>query len=138
MSKTSGKCVKSKTDLCFSLTLPKGTIIIKYLKNKIKLSTVQPMIIHYLFSFLQRIKRVVSRDESLIIDLYKGDTGLGFTIAGGTDSEHVADDDGIFVTKIIAGGAAHKDGRLQIGDKISMVRSLWYYQMCVNKHNVVI
>ena len=71
--------------------------------------------------FLQVIKRVVSRDENLIIELHKGDTGLGFTIAGGTDSEHVPDDDGIFVTMIIPGGAAHRDGQLQIGDKITQV-----------------
>lgn len=69
------------------------------------------------------IKRTISTEESLTIDLHKGDTGLGFTIAGGVDSEHVPDDDGIFVTKIIAGGAAHKDGRLQVLDKIIAVNN---------------
>lgn len=64
---------------------------------------------------------VKTNDETFIIDLYKGDTGLGFTIAGGSDNEHMANDYGIFVTKIIPGGAAHQDGRLQIGDKIIMV-----------------
>lgn len=74
------------------------------------------------------IKRIVSRQEDLIIDLFKGDTGLGFTIAGGTDT---GDDDGIVVTMIIPKGAAQKDGRLQIGDKIRQVctaiRNLDYY-----------
>lgn len=57
-------------------------------------------------------------EEIIDIILHKGDTGLGFTIAGGTDNHHVKDDDGIFVTKIIPNGAAHIDQRLQVGDKI--------------------
>lgn len=64
------------------------------------------------------IKRIVPKQEDLIIDLNKGKTGLGFTIAGGTDT---GDDDGIVVTMIIPDGAAHNDGRLQIGDKIRQV-----------------
>lgn len=67
------------------------------------------------------IERVISKEENLVIKLHKGDTGLGFTIAGGIDSEHVPNDDGIFVTMIIPGGAAHRDGQLQIGDKITQV-----------------
>ncbi|XP_030921574.1 disks large homolog 4-like, partial [Geospiza fortis] len=41
-----------------------------------------------------------------------GNSGLGFSIAGGTDNPHVGDDPGIFITKIIPGGAAAQDGRL--------------------------
>uniref|UniRef100_A0A672LW44 Discs large MAGUK scaffold protein 4 n=1 Tax=Sinocyclocheilus grahami TaxID=75366 RepID=A0A672LW44_SINGR len=44
--------------------------------------------------------------------------GLGFSIAGGVGNQHIPGDNSIYVTKIIEGGAAHKDGRLQIGDKI--------------------
>uniref|UniRef100_A0A3Q1G4U3 PDZ domain-containing protein n=1 Tax=Acanthochromis polyacanthus TaxID=80966 RepID=A0A3Q1G4U3_9TELE len=44
--------------------------------------------------------------------------GLGFSIAGGVGNQHVPGDNSIYVTKIIEGGAAHRDGRLQIGDKI--------------------
>lgn len=61
----------------------------------------------------------------LTIELHKGNTGLGFTIAGGTDNEHIDNDHGIFVTKIIPGGAAHQDGRLQVGDKIIMVNDIY-------------
>lgn len=50
-------------------------------------------------------------------------TGLGFSIAGGVGNQHVPGDNSIYVTKIIEGGAAHKDGRLQIGDKILAVSS---------------
>lgn len=50
--------------------------------------------------------------------------GLGFSIAGGVGNQHVPGDNSIYVTKIIEGGAAHRDGRLQIGDKILAVREL--------------
>lgn len=36
-------------------------------------------------------------------------------------NQHIPGDNSIYVTKIIEGGAAHKDGRLQIGDKILAV-----------------
>ncbi|KAK1879033.1 Disks large like 1 [Dissostichus eleginoides] len=43
---------------------------------------------------------------------------LGFSIAGGLGNQHIPGDNSIYVTKVIEGGAAHKDGRLQIGDKL--------------------
>lgn len=45
--------------------------------------------------------------------LPQGNSGLGFSIAGGTDNPHVGDDPSIFITKIIPGGAAAQDGRLR-------------------------
>lgn len=53
--------------------------------------------------------------------------GLGFSIAGGVGNQHVPGDNSIYVTKIIEGGAAHKDGRLQIGDKLVSVRKSVYF-----------
>jgi len=50
------------------------------------------------------------------------DAGLGFSIAGGVANEHVEGDTGIFITKVIKGGAAEQDGRLQCGDRLIMVR----------------
>ena len=47
--------------------------------------------------------------------------GLGFSIAGGVGNQHIPGDNSIYVTKIIDGGAAQKDGRLQIGDRLLMV-----------------
>lgn len=47
--------------------------------------------------------------------------GLGFSIAGGVGNQHIPGDNSIYITKIIEGGAAHKDGRLQIGDKLLAV-----------------
>jgi len=49
--------------------------------------------------------------------------GLGFSIAGGVGNEHVAGDTGIFITKVITGGAAEQDGRLQCGDRLIMVQN---------------
>ena len=47
--------------------------------------------------------------------------GLGFSIAGGIGNQHIPDDNGIFITKIIEGGAAHQDGRLAVGDRLLAV-----------------
>ena len=47
--------------------------------------------------------------------------GLGFSIAGGEGNQHIPGDNGIFVTKIIEGGAAEVDGRLAVGDRLLMV-----------------
>uniref|UniRef100_A0A9J8CNW6 Discs, large homolog 4a (Drosophila) n=1 Tax=Cyprinus carpio carpio TaxID=630221 RepID=A0A9J8CNW6_CYPCA len=58
------------------------------------------------------------------IKLIKGPKGLGFSIAGGVGNQHIPGDNSIYVTKIIEGGAAHKDGRLQIGDKILAVNNV--------------
>ncbi|NWV13072.1 DLG1 protein, partial [Ptilonorhynchus violaceus] len=49
---------------------------------------------------------------------------LGFSIAGGVGNQHIPGDNSIYVTKIIEGGAAHKDGKLQIGDKLLAVNSV--------------
>uniref|UniRef100_A0A1A8HWK7 Discs, largehomolog 4 n=1 Tax=Nothobranchius kuhntae TaxID=321403 RepID=A0A1A8HWK7_NOTKU len=58
------------------------------------------------------------------IKLLKGPKGLGFSIAGGVGNQHVPGDNSIYVTKIIEGGAAHRDGRLQIGDRILAVNHM--------------
>ncbi|XP_065075364.1 disks large 1 tumor suppressor protein isoform X6 [Ochlerotatus camptorhynchus] len=57
------------------------------------------------------------------IDLFKGGKGLGFSIAGGIGNQHIPGDNGIYVTKIMEGGAAHVDGRLAVGDKLIGVRT---------------
>lgn len=49
--------------------------------------------------------------------------GLGFNIVGGVDQHYVANDSGIYVSKIKEDGAAALDGRLQEGDKILAVRN---------------
>ncbi|XP_051554925.1 discs large homolog 1-like protein isoform X19 [Myxocyprinus asiaticus] len=70
------------------------------------------------------VRRRKSASEKVMeIKLIKGPKGLGFSIAGGVENQHIPGDNSIYVTKIIEGGAAHKDGRLQIGDKLLAVNS---------------
>ncbi|KAJ3584947.1 hypothetical protein NHX12_013670 [Muraenolepis orangiensis] len=64
------------------------------------------------------------------ITLERGNAGLGFSIAGGTDNPHGGDDPStflsniIFITKIIPGGAAALDGRLRVNDSILLVNDV--------------
>eukprot|EP00053_Salpingoeca_punica_P018326 m.179328 g.179328 ORF g.179328 m.179328 type:complete len:1243 (+) comp17406_c0_seq6:229-3957(+) len=69
------------------------------------------------------VRLVVSRlpapvEETVEIAFEKGPGGLGFSIAGGTDDANEEGDAGIYVTQVIPGGSAHRDGRLQLGDRI--------------------
>nr|XP_015195968.1 PREDICTED: disks large homolog 4-like [Lepisosteus oculatus] len=61
------------------------------------------------------------------ITLERGNSGLGFSIAGGTDNPHVGDDPSIFITKIIPGGAAAQDGRLSLclGENMGLVNNVF-------------
>lgn len=70
------------------------------------------------FLFFSLLKSFCSRPS---VSVFTPLPGLGFSIAGGVGNQHIPGDNSIYVTKIIEGGAAHKDGRLQIGDKILAV-----------------
>ncbi|XP_026183970.1 disks large homolog 4 [Mastacembelus armatus] len=70
------------------------------------------------------LRRKPAAEKVAEIKLIKGPKGLGFSIAGGVGNQHIPGDNSIYVTKIIEGGAAHKDGRLQIGDKILAVNNV--------------
>ena len=53
------------------------------------------------------------------VELVKGALGLGIHIAGGADAPlEGVDGFGIYITNITAGGAAHMDGRLLVGDEL--------------------
>ncbi|MEQ2205964.1 hypothetical protein XENOCAPTIV_019686, partial [Xenoophorus captivus] len=69
--------------------------------------------------YIRRRKPV--SEKMMELKLVKGPKGLGFSIAGGVGNQHIPGDNSIYVTKIIEGGAAQKDGRLQIGDKLLAV-----------------
>lgn len=60
--------------------------------------------------------------EEIILE--RGGAGLGFSIAGGTDNPHIGDDTAIYITKLIPGGAASSDGRLQVNDSILQVNDV--------------
>ncbi|XP_067143225.1 disks large homolog 1 isoform X7 [Centruroides vittatus] len=66
-------------------------------------------------------RRRLHHSHIVEIELIKGNKGLGFSIAGGIGNQHVSGDNGIYVTKIMEGGAAHLDGSLQVGDKLLAV-----------------
>uniref|UniRef100_A0A8D3BT64 Discs, large homolog 4a (Drosophila) n=1 Tax=Scophthalmus maximus TaxID=52904 RepID=A0A8D3BT64_SCOMX len=70
------------------------------------------------------LRRKPAAEKVTELKLIKGPKGLGFSIAGGVGNQHIPGDNSIYVTKIIEGGAAHKDGRLQIGDKILAVNNV--------------
>uniref|UniRef100_A0A914V4F3 PDZ domain-containing protein n=1 Tax=Plectus sambesii TaxID=2011161 RepID=A0A914V4F3_9BILA len=69
-------------------------------------------------SAVERMEREPGVQKLILV---KGLKGLGFSIAGGIGNEHVPGDVGIYVTKIIDGGAADVDGRLRVGDKLLAV-----------------
>ncbi|XP_069705549.1 disks large 1 tumor suppressor protein isoform X7 [Periplaneta americana] len=70
-----------------------------------------------------RRRRSPGNVRLLEIELLKGTKGLGFSIAGGIGNQHIPGDNGIYVTKIMDGGAAQIDGRLLVGDKLVAVRN---------------
>uniref|UniRef100_A0A8C6PAA9 Disks large homolog 1 n=1 Tax=Nothobranchius furzeri TaxID=105023 RepID=A0A8C6PAA9_NOTFU len=72
--------------------------------------------------YIRRRKPV--SEKVMELKLVKGPKGLGFSIAGGVGNQHIPGDNSIYVTKIIEGGAAQKDGKLQIGDKLLAVNSV--------------
>lgn len=55
------------------------------------------------------------------ITLIRGPSGLGFTVAGGTDNPHYKNDSQIYITRIIPNGKASSDGRLKLEDIIVKV-----------------
>ncbi|XP_060853514.1 disks large 1 tumor suppressor protein [Rhopalosiphum padi] len=73
---------------------------------------------------VKRKKNVLPLGPNVLeIELSKGTKGLGFSIAGGIGNQHIPGDNGIFVTKIMDGGAAQVDGRILVGDKLVAVKN---------------
>ncbi|OQV15885.1 Disks large-like protein 2 [Hypsibius exemplaris] len=66
-----------------------------------------------------RLKR--RKPNVFTLTIVKGNRGLGISVGGGLHNQHIPDDNGIFITKIVEGGAAFLDGRLRVGDKILLV-----------------
>ncbi|OAD59498.1 Disks large 1 tumor suppressor protein [Eufriesea mexicana] len=66
-------------------------------------------------TFGYEIQPGVSRDSSV--------ESANLRIAGGIGNQHIPGDNGIYVTKIMEGGAAQVDGRLVVGDKLVAVRN---------------
>jgi len=87
---------------------------------------------------------LTGEDASNVIDveLFKGSKGLGFTIAGGIGNQHIPGDNGIYVTKVMDGGAAAADGRIAVGDRLVAVKNLpggmadFYLENCTHEEAV--
>jgi len=60
-------------------------------------------------------------ENELRVTLIRGNSGYGMNIQGGIDQPHLENDSGHFISKIRRGGAANKNGQLQVGDKIISV-----------------
>ncbi|XP_073855793.1 protein scribble homolog isoform X22 [Macaca fascicularis] len=57
--------------------------------------------------------------------LARSERGLGFSIAGGKGSTpYQAGDAGIFISRIAEGGAAHRAGTLQVGDRVLSINGV--------------
>nr|XP_033800932.1 disks large homolog 3 isoform X2 [Geotrypetes seraphini] len=70
------------------------------------------------------VRRRQSQPETIVeVNLMKGPKGLGFSIAGGIGNQHIPGENSIYITKIIEGGAAQKDGRLMVGDRLLAVNN---------------
>ncbi|XP_066571225.1 disks large homolog 3 isoform X4 [Amia ocellicauda] len=69
-------------------------------------------------------RRQAPPETILEVNLLKGPKGLGFSIAGGIGNQHIPGDNSIYITKIIEGGAAQKDGRLHTGDRLLAVNNI--------------
>jgi hypothetical protein len=69
----------------------------------------------------KRVVLIVKKCEVNLINWNKNDH-LGFSISGGIDSEHIPGDSRIYITSIVHGGNASKDGRLSVGDRLVAVK----------------
>lgn len=81
-----------------------------------------------------------SHSDFIEVELTKGSKGLGFTIAGGIGNQHIPGDNGIYVTKVMEGGAAYNDGRISVGDRLVAVKKLptgdFYLDNCTHEESV--
>ncbi|KAE9556741.1 hypothetical protein FO519_000147 [Halicephalobus sp. NKZ332] len=62
---------------------------------------------------------VIDTSKKIVeIELHKDDNGLGFNITGGIDEPYIPGYNDFFITRIRPDGAAAKDGRLHVGDRV--------------------
>jgi len=73
------------------------------------------------FCSSKRVVLIVKKTEVILTNWSKNDH-LGFSIAGGVDKEHIPGDCRIYITHIIDGGCASRDGRISVGDRLLGVK----------------
>lgn len=118
--------------------LEKLTLIVSWYSkypNFVRIPKGFDLIYDLIFQYVKRRRRKSSTAAKsgniLEIELLKGTKGLGFSIAGGIGNQHIPGDNGIYVTKIMDGGAAQVDGRLAVGDKLVAVKNTIVSIPCV-------
>ncbi|KRX54774.1 Protein lap1 [Trichinella sp. T9] len=72
--------------------------------------------------------------ESVSTTIKRDSTGLGFSVAGGRGSSSVGKtaDECIFISRITPGGAADRDGKLRVGDRVLSVFSFFPRSVCLS------
>jgi len=88
-----------------------------------------------------KVKRKLQTVEDMVeVELLKGSKGLGFTIAGGIGNQHIPGDNGIYVTKVMEGGAAAQAASISVGDRLVAVKNLptgdFYLENCTHEEAV--
>ncbi|EFN65508.1 Disks large 1 tumor suppressor protein [Camponotus floridanus] len=107
--------------------------------NTVKLNNISIFLINGInLQVKQYYVRRRRHTQLMEIELIKGNKGLGFSIAGGIGNQHIPGDNGIYVTKIMDGGAAQVDGRLVVGDKLVAVRNALFYKKTIKKLEILV
>ncbi|XP_026676448.1 protein lap4, partial [Diaphorina citri] len=65
-----------------------------------------------------------TRTYRIYTTLIRDQNGLGFSIAGGKGCKSGSNTDTIFISRITEGGAAERDGKLQVGDRIVSINGV--------------
>ena len=74
---------------------------------------------------LQESEDLVIKVEKIYTTLLRDHTGLGFSIAGGLGAAPYKEgSDSLFVSKVTEGGAAARDAKLLVGDKIVQINGV--------------
>ena len=70
----------------------------------------------------KKVVLVVRKTEINLIGWKKNDH-LGFSIAGGIDREHIPGDNRIYITNVVEGSIASRDGRISVGDRLLGIKT---------------
>ncbi|XP_047097576.1 protein lap4 isoform X8 [Schistocerca piceifrons] len=74
---------------------------------------------------IQPVKNAEVRKQTVYTTLIRDQNGLGFSIAGGKGSPPYKDSsDAIYISRITEGGAAERDGKLMVGDRVMSINGV--------------
>jgi hypothetical protein len=70
----------------------------------------------------KRVILIVRKTKVNLISWNKNEH-LGFSVAGGIDREHIPGDNRIYITNVVEGSAASRDGRISVGDRLLGIKT---------------